>query len=303
MKKILLTGGTGLIGSRLAEMLEALGCEVHILTRSKRPSAGRRKYFTWSVEQGTVEDGAVEVDTVIHLAGAGVADKRWTAARKREIRDSRVESTALLHRELRARGQGVKSLVSASAVGYYGDGGDRILHEEAAPGSGFLPETCVEWERAAFAIGEDLGIPVAALRTGIVLSTRGGALPQLDLPVRFGISGILGSGKQYMPWIHIDDLCRMYLHAAEHRLEGPYNAAAPDPATNREVMRAVAASLNRPFIPMPAPGLALKAIMGEMAGMLLEGQRTSADKIMETGFGFDHPDLDETLADLYRRKA
>ena len=301
MAKITITGGSGLVGSRLTEMLSARGDEVIVLSRSSRPSSEKVSVMQWSVPEGRIEDGALDADHIIHLAGAGVADKRWTSSRKKEIRDSRVLSSQLLAREI-VNYPRVKSVIGASAVGYYGSRNDTWLQEDAAPGEGFLSDICVEWEDETSRIGEAAGIPVSLMRIGIVLSTKGGALPKLAQPVKFGIGAYLGDGGQYYPWIHIDDLCKMFIHAMDNRLEGPFNAAAPDPATNKDLAKTIAHVLKKPFIPAPGPAFILRTVMGEMATMLLNSQRTSAEAITSTGFSFDHPQLDKALRDIFLRK-
>ena len=300
MAKVLITGGSGLVGQRLAALLEQRGYQIHILSRSRSGERDGRRYFKWSIENGFIEEGALDTDHIVHLAGAGVADKKWTQRRKREITDSRVQSTRLLADSLVAAPGRVKSMVSASAVGYYGNRGGEILNEDATPGNDFLAGVCRQWETEANQIGERCGLPVGILRIGIVLSKDGGALPKIAGPVRFGVSAILGNGKQYYPWIHIDDLCSMIIHAMENRLEGVYNAAAPDPVPLKELVKALARVLGRPFIPAPTPEFILKIAMGEMAAMVLNGQRTSADKILASGYSFNYDELDEALASIYR---
>jgi uncharacterized protein (TIGR01777 family) len=302
MRRVLITGGTGLVGSRLCRLLTERGYGIHILSRSRSGQEGQIRYFRWSVKEGTIEDGALDVQHIIHLAGAGVEDKRWTTARKKEIRDSRVLSTRLLAEKIASKPAGTDSIVCASAVGYYGSRGSEILHEDAEPGSGFLSDICRQWEDASISLAEASNSPVSIMRIGIVLSALGGALPKLAGPAKFGIGAYLGDGSQYYPWIHIDDLCRMIIYAMENRLEGIYNASAPDPETNKHLTKIIAHVLKRPFIPAPAPAFVLKAAMGEMAAMVLNSQRTSARKIMDTGFEFDFPDLEKALQDIFRRQ-
>jgi len=302
MKKVLITGGTGLVGKRLSALLTERGTQIHILSRSERRNTGNIKYFRWSVDDGYIEDGALDVDGIFHLAGAGVADKRWTPGRRREIRDSRMLSTQLLHKKISEQHVPLQFFTSASAVGYYGDCSEEQLSENAAPGEGFLADICKEWEKEVFKIGQDSPIAVSALRIGIVLSTEGGALPQLAAPIKMGIGAYLGDGSQYYPWIHIDDLCRMFLHAGENQLKGAFNATSPFPVTNKALAKTIAHILKRPFIPASAPKFILRMAMGEMSTMLLNGQRTKAVKIMESGFEFHHPEVDAALRDIFRRK-
>ena len=243
----------------------------------------------------------MDVDHIIHLAGAGVADKRWTKQRKKEIRDSRVDSSRLLADKLKGNDR-VKSFIGASAVGYYGTRGDQWLAEDAAPGEGFLSDICVEWEEETKKVSESCDCALSLMRIGIVLSYKGGALPKLSMPVKMGIGAYLGNGKQYYPWIHIDDLCKMFIFAMEHKLEGVYNATAPDPVTNKNLVKTIAFVLKRPFIPAPGPAFILRTVMGEMATMLLNSQRTKADAITGKGFAFEHTELDTALKDIFRRK-
>ncbi len=296
MAKVILTGGTGLVGRRLSQLLLNKGYEVNILCRNpKKPNE-----YKWDISGGYIDHRVFEqADSIIHLAGAGVADQRWTPERKKEIIDSRVRSTRLLHDYLVNNKHTVSSFLSASAVGFYGDRGDELLMETSPAGTGFLAEVCTLWEQETDTIAA-LHIPVSKVRIGIVLSKDGGALPKLDLPVKFGIGAYIGNGKQYVPWIHIDDLCRIFLHLLENKhCEGIYNACAPDIKTNREVTETIAKVLHRPFIPAPAPKFILKTIMGEMADMLLMSNHCSAEKIIATGFQFQFPLLTEALENIY----
>lgn len=302
MSKVLITGISGLVGSRLAEMLLDKGYEVHGLSRSPGGKRGRITWWQWDVESGSIDGECLRAEHIIHLAGAGVADKSWTPARKREIISSRVDSARLILEGLKKLDHMPESMVCASAVGYYGDGGSKVLRESDPPGSGFLAEVCQKWEEASDTFRKDLKIPVATLRIGIVLSLDGGALPKLSLPVRFGISGIIGSGNQYYPWIHIDDICRMIIFSMENKLDGTYNAASPEPATCKALTRAIAKSLNRPFIPVPGPAFAVRAAMGEMSSTVLEGQNVSSQKIIDAGFEFSHAELPEALSSIFSQK-
>jgi uncharacterized protein (TIGR01777 family) len=277
------------------------GYSINILSRSRSGGSPGIRYFKWSVRDGIIENGALDADHIIHLAGAGVADKRWTTSRKKEILDSRILSTKLLQEKLVETERRPETIVCASAVGYYGDCRDDVLTESSPPGKGFLADVCSEWENSSTHLSQSAGSPVSIFRIGIVLSTRGGALPKLALPLKMGIGAYLGNGQQYYPWIHIDDLCNMMIYAMEKGMDGIYNASAPDPVTNKTLSKTVAHILKRPFIPLPAPAILLKASMGEMAEMLLNSQRTSAAKIIAAGFEFSHPGLEGALRDLYHR--
>ena len=298
MRKVIITGGTGLVGKRLSELLKQHGYKVNILCRNPK----KTDEYKWNVEEGYMDESAFEgTEIIVHLAGAGVADHRWTDSRKKEIIDSRVASTRLLFKYLSKKTHAIKSFISASAVGYYGDRKNELLTEDDSAGTGFLAEVCRLWEQEADTIGT-LNIPVSKIRIGIVLSKDGGALPKLDFPVKFGIGAYIGNGKQYVPWIHIDDLCNMFIHLIHHpEANGIYNACAPDIKTNREMSATIAQVLRRPFIPFPAPAFVIKTVMGEMATMLLMSNNCSSKKIIDTGFDFQYPTLNLALENIYRK--
>lgn len=301
-QKILITGGTGLVGQRLTDMLQEKGYEVALVSRKRRKSA-EVETFEWDVDKGELEEGALEgVDHIVHLAGAGVADKRWTESRKKEIYNSRINSTNLLYQQLKQKDNEVKSLICASAVGYYGDGGEKLMTEDTPPADDFLGQTCVDWENTAKKT-EYLDKRVVLLRTGIVLSSKGGALKEIERPVKFGMAAYLGSGRQFYPWIHLDDLCRMYIHAIEtESMSGPYNAVGPYAVRNKEMVLKIAEQLNRPKIPVPTPKIALKLMLGEMSAIVLFSQNVSSEKIRETGFEFKFNTLEEALKDIYGKE-
>lgn len=298
MRKVIITGGTGLVGKRLSELLKQHGYKENILCRNPK----KTDEYKWNVEEGYMDESAFEgTEIIVHLAGAGVADQRWTDSRKKEIIDSRVASTRLLFKYLSKKTHTIKSFISASAVGYYGDRKNELLTEGDSAGTGFLAEVCRLWEQEADTIGT-LNIPVSKIRIGIVLSKDGGALPKLDFPVKFGIGAYIGNGKQYVPWIHIDDLCNMFIHLIHHpEANGIYNACAPDIKTNREMSATIAQVLRRPFIPFPAPAFVIKTVMGEMATMLLMSNNCSSKKIIDTGFDFQYPTLYLALENIYRK--
>ncbi|MEZ5007277.1 MAG: TIGR01777 family oxidoreductase [Chitinophagales bacterium] len=301
MAKILITGGTGLLGNRISQILKERGDEVHVLSRSKTGLKDGIHYWKWDIKNKMIEDGVLNVDHIIHLAGAGIADKRWTKERKKELIDSRIESSRLLFDEIKRQNASIQSMACASAVGYYGDRGNDILKEDAAPGEGFLSDVCLAWENEARKFSDQLNIPTASLRIGIVLSEQGGALPKLAMPVKFGAGAYMGNGQQYYPWVHIDDISRIFIHAIDHNLNDIYNATAPHPQTNKELTKVVAKVLNRPFIPVPAPEFALKLGMGEMAAVVLYSQNTNSDKIVQTSFKFNFPELEGALRDIFER--
>jgi uncharacterized protein (TIGR01777 family) len=240
-----------------------------------------------------------DVDAIFHLAGEPVASGRWTAKKKARIRDSRRVGTANLVRGLAAAEVRPRVLVCASAVGYYGDRRDEILDESSAPGNDFLAEVCRLWESAA-AEANRFGVRVVSVRTGVVLGRDGGALAKMLLPFRLGLGGRLGGGRQWMPWVHIDDLVGLLLHAATHdAVEGPMNGTAPHPVTNREFTRLLAATLRRPAL-FPMPGAALKLAVGEFAELLLASQRVVPQVALRTGYAFQYPDLEPALEEILR---
>jgi uncharacterized protein len=296
-KKILITGASGLVGTHLTEMLLQKGHQVSHLGRTKK--VGKVKSFVWDVEKGELDTEAlVGVDTIIHLAGAGVADMRWNEKRKKEILESRTKSSALLYETLKKGNHSIKAVVSASAIGYYGFCLDeRIFTEESKPGSDYLAQVTKQWEESVDKISS-LGIRVAKLRIGIVLSEKGGALAEMAKPIRFGVGAPLGTGKQYLSWIHIDDLCAMFIKATEdEQMHGAYNAVC-DWVSNEAITKSIAKVLHRPLLLPPVPGFIMKLIVGEMAVIVVNGSKVSSEKIRKTGFAFQYPELSEALRNL-----
>jgi len=306
MSKILITGATGLVGTRLTEMLLYQGHEVSHLGRSKKTGlpaeqAAKIPSFIWDVDRGIIDEEAlVGADAIVHLAGAGVADQRWTEKRKLDILESRIKSTALLARYL-GKNQYVKAVVSASAIGYYGFGlTNKEFTEVSLPGSDFLAEVVKAWEAEADKIQHTR---VVKLRIGIVLSEKGGALKEMARPIRWGVGSSLGTGAQYMSWIHLDDLCSMFMKAVEdNSMHGAYNATGPYAVTNQELTRAIASALHKPLWLPPVPAFVLKSIVGEMADIVLNGSIVSSKKIQQAGFQFQFPDLNQALTNLLERK-
>lgn len=299
-KKILITGATGLVGTELKKHLLSKGYLVNTLSRKKKendPSS-----FVWDVYKGAIDANCLNgVDAIIHLAGEPVAEKKWTDERKKQIIDSRVKSTELLYKTIKTKyDHQIKSFISASAVGFYGDCGDEILTEESPNGYGFLAECCKLWENAIDQ-GKKLSLRIVKLRTGIVLSNDGGALPQLDKPVKLFAGAALGTGKQWTPWLHIDDMVEMYIGAIENlKMEGCYNACAPFPVTNTALTKAIAKTLHRPFWPIKVPKKALELLLGERVDAVLMSNNTSAQKILDAGFKFKFTHLDDALKELYK---
>lgn len=298
--KILITGGSGLIGTRLSEMLIDQGYEVAHLSRNTRPYS-HYKTFKWNLERHFIDENVLSyADYIINLAGASVAEGKWTKERKREILESRVKSTQLLRECLDKTDHHVKAFLSASAIGIYGDSGNHLVTEESSYGDDFLAQVCKQWEAAAWEVHE-LGIRTVIFRMGMVLSTKGGALPQIAKPVKLMAGAPLGSGQQYMSWIHIDDLCRLYIQAIEEpQFQGVYNAVSPNPVTNEEFTRALAHVMHRPLTGLKVPAAGLKLVLGEMSEVMLESQRVSANKLMQTGFTFEYQTILQALESFYQ---
>jgi uncharacterized protein len=300
-KTVLLTGASGLIGSALTDLLLDRGYRVKHLGRTKK--TGQAESFVWDVPRGLLEEGALEAaETIIHLAGESLADKPWTAKRKKEILESRTHSTALLFNKLSSEKHLVKTFISASAIGYYGFGmGDEVFTEESEPGQDFLAQVVKQWEDEVDRFSQ-LNIRTVKIRTGIVLSDKGGALAELVRPVRWGVGAALGSGRQQMSWIHLHDLCRLFLFALENeQLQGAYNGVGPGWATNRDVTKAIARALKKPLWLPPIPAVVLKMVLGEMADLVLQGSKVSSQKIQHAGFTFEFSQLDAALNDLLRK--
>jgi hypothetical protein len=294
MSRILISGASGLIGSALAASFEARGDEVFRLVR-RAPTSGNE--IQWDPMREVPTQLVSGFDAVAHLSGENVAG-RWTEAKKRRIRDSRVISTQNLTRALATANVKPDTFVCASAIGYYGNRGDEVLTEESPVGSSFLAEVSREWEGAtqpAF----DVGIRTVNLRTGIVLSARGGALKEMMLPFRLGLGGRIGSGRQWWSWIHMDDfLATVHWIVAKTEINGPVNMTAPNPVTCADFAKALAAALKRPAV-LPVPSFVAKLVFGEFAeaGMLASA-RVSPKMLLESGFGFRYPDISAALVSL-----
>ena len=295
--KALVTGATGFIGQELIKRLDAPVA----LTRNPDGAAARGlgvRTMAWEPAAGPPPVAAFEgVDTIFHLAGDPVAKGRWTRAKKSRIRSSRIDGTRHLVDALAAMDKRPSCLVSASAVGYYGDGGEEILDETSGADDSFLAEVCQAWEREAMRAA-DHGIRVVTVRTGIVLGAGGGALRSMLPPFKLGLGGRLGNGRQWMPWIHITDLISLMLHAAVQKdLRGAVNGVSPNPVTNRDFTAALAGTLRRPAL-FPAPGLILRLALGEFAVVLLASQRVVPTMATQSGFEFQYPKLEGALAEI-----
>lgn len=302
MATVLITGGTGMIGKALTKALQEKNYHVIILSRGKKTAAiGTVQYATWDVEKQTIDEQAIaKADYIIHLAGAGVADKRWTEKRKEEIVLSRVDSGKLLVNSIAKIPNNIKAVISSSAIGWYG--ADPIIpnplpFKETDPSDDeFLGTTCKQWEEAIEPVTE-LGKRLVKLRTGIVLSKEGGALVEFKKPLSFRVAAVLGDGKQVISWIHIDDLVKMYIAAIENKkMNGAYNAVAPFPVSNKELTLSLAKiKKGKSFISIHVPSFVLKIVIGEMSIEVLKSATVSADKILQTGFQFIYPAIKEAL--------
>ena len=300
--RVAITGSTGLVGSGAVTVLSAAGHEVVRLVR-RAPAPGEKAVLRWDPVTREVDAAGLEgLDAVVHLAGENIASGRWNAARKAAIRDSRVNGTRLLCEALAGLARPPKTLVCASAIGIYGDRGEDALTEESPAATGFLPEVCREWEAASGPAARK-GIRVVVLRIGVVLSPNGGALSRMLPLFRIGLGGVIGSGRQYVSWVALDDLPLIILHALQcGDLSGPVNAVAPRPVTNREFTEALGKALSRPT-PLPVPAFAPRlAVGGEMAdALLLASARGIPRRLEETGYRFRFPELGGALRHLLRR--
>lgn len=298
-KNILITGATGLVGKKLVALLLQQGHRVAILSRKQTNIKGVQVYL-WDVKAKTIDLKAFEgIDTIVHLAGEPIADKKWTAQHKQEVIDSRVKSTQLLYQAIKDAQAPIASFVSASAIGYYGDRGEEILTETSEPGTGFLANCCVQWEEAVNE-GMAMGIRVVKIRVGLVLSKEDGALAAMEKPIKYFVGAPLGSGKQWMPWIHLDDMVNIFAKAVnDETMAGAYNGCSPLPVTNKLFTKSIAKQLNRPVWPIHVPAFMLKLMLGEMSVMPLMSSNTSSQKLLDAGYKFAYLNLDSALQSIY----
>ena len=298
-KNVLISGGSGFIGRHLTDLLIAKGYSVSILSRSEKQNKEDLFYYKWDVANQTIDDNSVlNADYIIHLAGENIAEKRWTLKRKTEIIDSREKSTQLLYSVLKKNNKKLEAFISASAVGIYGAvNGEEICSESSPYANDFLGNTCQKWEDSIRFI-ENLNIRTVKIRTGLVLGKNDGFLKKLIPLFKIRLGSALGSGRQYMPWIHVDDLCNIYFQAMVNpNMEGAYNAAVADNTTNTIFSKTLARIFGYTIWLPNVPAFVLKMVMGEMAAIVLTGRRVSADKIEQTGFQFKFKNLEEALRD------
>jgi uncharacterized protein (TIGR01777 family) len=297
-KHILLTGGTGLIGKNLTKQLLAEGYQVSHLSR-KLGKDPKVKTFLWDIEKGEIDEQCIGgVDIIVHLAGAGIAEKRWTEKRKQLIIDSRTKSIELVYKLLAAKKNQVNSVISASAIGYYSDRGDELMTEASPPNNDFMAKCCVEWE-AAVDKGAKLNLRIAKFRTGVVLD-NGGALAMMATPVKLYVGSPLGTGQQWVPWIHWQDVVNMYLYAIKNeQLTGVFNMVAPNPLTNKQLTQAIAKQLRKPLWAPSVPAFILKLLLGEMSTVVLGSTKVSSKKIEGAGFKFKYPEIASALKEIY----
>ena len=317
MPTVLITGGTGLIGTALSQYLLNDGYDVIVLSRNPRETAARHTvgsarnsfrssgnifYSRWDIENMTIDETAFrEADYIVHLAGAGVAEKRWTEARKKEIVESRTRSSELLIKYLSNHQNKVKAVISASAIGWYGPDKGKIFTEQDSASGDFLGTTCVAWEKSIEPVTQ-MGKRLVKLRAGIVLSNDGGAMVEFKRPIRLGLASVLGDGKQIVSWVHIDDVCRAYIYAIENMtMQGVFNLVAPQPVSNEELTLNLARKMKgKLFIRSKVPSSVLKLMLGELSIEVLKSANVSCKKLQDEGFVFQFPSLDAALNDLIR---
>jgi len=301
MKRILITGATGLVGQEIVKQYHAKNIAVNYLStsKSKLKSGANCKGFYWSPETNEIDVACFEdVEVIINLAGASIA-KRWTESYKKEIVNSRLQSLSLLFNTIREHNISIKQLVSASAIGIYPDSNTNYYEEAFNEfGKGFLAKVSVEWETTALQF-KQLNINVSVIRIGIVLSNNGGVLPKLVTPIKNFVGTALGKGSQWQSWIHIEDLAKLFLYVIDNKLEGVFNGVAPNPVKQRELVKAIGKTINRPIVLPKVPSFVLKLLLGEMNAIVVESQRVSSQKIENLGFQFNYHHLQRALDDLF----
>ena len=299
--KVLITGGSGLIGRYLTSRMLEEGYSVAHLSRMQE-QFGRVRVHRWDPAKGILDPTVLEgIDYIIHLAGANIGEKRWSEKRRKEIVSSRVDSSLLLYRKVTENRIPLKAFISASAIGYYGSvTSGRIYSEADPPGTGFLASTCRQWEEAADSFNRT-GIRTVKIRNAMVLENDDSALKRLMMPAKYGFLVSLGTGRQYMPWIHIRDLCEIYLKAIENPgLSGAFNAVAPEHVSHNEFLKVLSSYIKKPVFPIRVPSFIIQFMMGEMSSVVLKGSRISSERITSEGYKFAFGNLDDALADLLK---
>lgn len=302
MATVIITGGTGLIGTALTEALVQKGHEVIIFTRNPKLSSSKNvSYAVWDVAAQRVDaDSIKKADYIIHLAGANVAEKRWTGNRKQEIVDSRVKSGELIVKALKEISNKIRAVFSSSGIGYYGPDASQAkpFSETDPPFNDFLADTVQQWEGAIYPVRES-GKRLVIFRTGIVLSNEGGAYKEFKMPLKFGLASVLGNGNQVVSWIHIEDVVQLYLKAMDNEnWNGIYNAVAPNPVTNKQLIKEIARQNKRFYITAKIPSFVLKTVLGELSIEVLKSATVSAEKIQKQGFRFLYPTIEKAVNDL-----
>lgn len=299
--KYLISGGSGLVGKVITNKILAQNEQVNWLTSSKKQQKNV-SCFGWNIDTNEIDSNCfTDVDAIIHLAGAGVAEENWTEKRKKELIDSRIKSTQLLFDSIKNLTNKPKVIISASAIGIYKNQNDLLLNEESEEGRDFLATLTKDWENAVDQF-ESIGIRVVKLRIGIVLSAEGGYLQKVAAPAKFGFASALGNGKMITSWIHVNDLANLFLFAAKtENIDGVYNAVAHNPVANYEITKQIAKALHRPFFMPNVPAFALKLIFGEMAAVILMSQNISAQKTINAGFKFEYETVEQALNNIYKK--
>ena len=299
---VLITGGSGMIGMHLTSALLSAGYNVSHLSRGQE-QFGKVRVFRWDPERGILDPKAfIGTDHIVHLAGVNIGERRWTERRKEEIRKSRIDSASLIHKIIRENGLKINTFISASGISYYGTlTSDKIFTENDPPAADFLGNICREWEEAADLFAKD-GIRTVKIRSAVVLEKDDIAMTRITMPARFGFLGQAGNGRQYMPWIHIKDLCNIYLKSIEDQeMKGAYNAVSTQDVTHKEFIKTLSSVIKRPVFPVAVPALLLKILFGDMADLVLKGSRVSSEKILNAGYEFEFSDISKAIGDILNR--
>ena len=302
-KVVLITGGSGLIGRVLSKKLYKIGYEIRVLSRKKQ-SSSEYSGFYWNIDKNEMDVEAIkDVDFIVHLAGENISEKAWTKKQKQIIENSRVKSLQLIYQNCLKSNNWPKAVISSSAIGYYGTfNSEQILTEESLAGNDFLAQIGEKWESAADLFTKKK-VRTVKIRTGVVLSKDGAAYPKMAKPAKFGLAAAFGSGNQYVPWIHIDDIVNIFATAIQdEKIEGIYNGVAPEHLTNKQLTKAISKGLNKPYFMPNIPSFVLRAVFGEMSIILLKGSRISASKIIDAGYHFKFPDIESAMNELTKSK-